>query len=1028
TPPGCDRPIAILVAGVSTRLPLNDTYRAFYDLITAAVTSAVANARAYEEERKRAEALAEIDRAKTAFFSNVSHEFRTPLTLMLGPLEDELAERVGPLPPARRARLETAHRNTLRLLKLVNTLLDFSRIEAGRVQASYEAINLDHYTVDLVSGFRSAIEKANLTLTVDCPPLPERVYVDKDMWEKVVLNLLSNAFKHTFDGGIHTTLTWCGDCVEFAVADSGVGIPEAELPRLFERFHRVKGAKSRTHEGTGIGLALVQELIRAHGGKMRVESREGRGSTFTVSLKTGRAHLPAERTEAPRSRPSTATGATAYVEEALHWVTDMPAQFASLSPHVGASVNVCDATDLPPGSRPRILWADDNADMRDYVRRLLAEHYDVTAFSDGATAVAAALAHPPDLVLTDIMMPGVDGFGVLRQLRADERTQTIPVILLSARAGEESSVEGLEAGADDYLVKPFSARELLARVRTHLELGKLRREWAAKLELEVQARTSELRQTTRNLEIQIDERKRAEEALRENEERTNFALSAGRMGVWEVDFAANQLTWSDTMAPVFGVTPDKAPKTTKEFFQLVHPNDRRRMEVSIERVFAGERNFAVEFRAIWPDGSTHWLYGSAQASYDGDGKPIRLIGIGVDISERKSLEEQLRQAQKLEAIGQLAGGVAHDFNNLLTAILGFSELLIAGLAPNAPERADLLEIKKAGERATGLTRQLLAFSRRQILQPAVLDINALIGGMEPMLKRLIIENVDFMVSLAPHVGRIKMDPTQLEQILVNLAVNAADAMARGGKLTIETANVTLDEHYQQRRLPVTPGEYVMLAVSDTGVGMDEATSGRIFEPFFTTKDVGKGTGLGLATVYGIVKQSGGDIHVYSEVGRGTTFKIYLPRVTAAASGASHQPRVPDEIARGSETILLVEDDDSVRRLVRLMLERTGYRVVEAGNPKEALRLANEFGRPIDLLLSDVIMPESEGPPLFNRLVREHPAVRVLYMSGYADEAIVRHGVLVEGTPFLQKPFTPRALTQKVRDVLDAPVPTTVSSQ
>ena len=253
-------------------------------------------------------------------------------------------------------------------------------------------------------------------------------------------------------------------------------------------------------------------------------------------------------------------------------------------------------------------------------------------------------------------------------------------------------------------------------------------------------------------------------------------------------------------------------------------------------------------------------------------------------------------------------------------------------------------------------------------------------------------------------------------------------MAQGGKLTIETANVTLDERYQQRHLPVTPGEYVMLAVSDTGVGMDEMTSGRIFEPFFTTKDVGKGTGLGLATVYGIVKQSGGDIHVYSEVGRGTTFKIYLPRVTAAASGASNQPRVPDETARGSETILLVEDDDSVRRLARLMLERTGYRVVEAGNPKEALRLANEFGRPIDLLLSDVIMPESEGPPLFNRLVREHPAVRVLYMSGYADEAIVRHGVLVEGTPFLQKPFTPRALTQKVRDVLDAPVPTTVSSQ
>src|ERR1700704_5819224 len=282
TPPGCEKPVGILVAGVSSRLALNETYRAFFDLLAATVTTQVANARAYEEERKRAEALAEIDRAKTAFFSNVSHEFRTPLTLMLGPLEDELAECVSPLPPARRERLETAHRNSLRLLKLVNTLLDFSRIEAGRVQASYEAIMLDTYTAELVSGFRSASEKANLTLTLDCPPLPERVYVDKDMWEKVVLNLLANAFKHTFDGGIRTTLNWCGDRVEFAVTDSGVGIPEAELPRLFERFHRVKGAKARTHEGTGIGLALVQELVSLHSGVVCIESEEGKGSSFTV--------------------------------------------------------------------------------------------------------------------------------------------------------------------------------------------------------------------------------------------------------------------------------------------------------------------------------------------------------------------------------------------------------------------------------------------------------------------------------------------------------------------------------------------------------------------------------------------------------------------------------------------------------------------------------------------------------------------------------------------------------------------------
>ena len=437
TPPGCERPMAILVGGVSSRLPLNATYRAYYDLVVAAVTSALANARASEEERKRAEALAEIDRAKTAFFANVSHEFRTPLTLMLGPLEDELGELASPLPPVRHERLNMAHRNALRLLKLVNTLLDFSSIEAGRIQASYEATDLATCTAELASVFRSAIEKGGLTLTVDCSPLPEPVYIDREMWEKVVLNLLSNAFKHTFAGGIHVSLRWLRDYAELAVMDSGVGIPEAELPCLFDRFHRVKGANSRTNEGTGIGLALVQELIRVHGGTVRVESRVGKGSTFTVTVKTGHAHLPADRLGAQRSQTSTGTRADAYVKEALSWVTDMEAASTPLSSPVEAAgcSSLREVAQPRSAARPRILWADDNADMRDYVRRLLSERYDVTAVSDGTTALTAALATPPDLVLTDVMMSGRDGFSLLRELRAAERTRTIPVILLSARAG-----------------------------------------------------------------------------------------------------------------------------------------------------------------------------------------------------------------------------------------------------------------------------------------------------------------------------------------------------------------------------------------------------------------------------------------------------------------------------------------------------------------------------------------------------------------------------------------------------------------
>ena len=495
TPPGCDQPFAVLVAGVSARLPLNEVYRHFYDLIVAAVTSTVANARAHEEQRQRSEALAEIDRAKTAFFSNVSHEFRTPLTLMLGPLEEELGEKASPLPADRRERLDLAHRNALRLLKLVNNLLDFSSIEAGRINASYEPTDLAASTAELASAFRSAIKKGGLSLTVDCPPLPEPVYIDREMWEKIVLNLLSNALKHTFVGGIRVSLKWCGDCAELSVADSGVGIPEAELLGLFDRFRRVKGAKSRTHEGTGIGLALVQELVHLHGGIVRVESQEGKGSTFTVTVKAGSAHLPADRLGTQQSQSSSAQRATTYVGEALQWTSGISAASTSSPVEADGTPLLGEATVATAARRPRVLWADDNADMRDYVGRLLGTCYDVMTVSDGTTALATALAKPPDLILSDIMMPGLDGFALLRELRANQRTRTIPVILLSARAGEESAVAGLEIGADDYLVKPFSARELLARVATHLRMGRLRREWAIELERRVQ----ELAQTNQSL-------------------------------------------------------------------------------------------------------------------------------------------------------------------------------------------------------------------------------------------------------------------------------------------------------------------------------------------------------------------------------------------------------------------------------------------------------------------------------------------------------------------------------------------------
>jgi len=481
TPPGCKRPVGVLVAGVSSRLALTDAYRAFYDLLAAAVTSEVANARAYQDERMRAEALQELDRAKTQFFSNVSHEFRTPLTLMLGPIEEELAEHDNPLPQARRERLETAHRNSLRLLKLVNNLLDFSRIEAGRMEASYEPVQLAAYTEELASVFRSAVEKAGLTFVLSFPVLPEPVFVDPEMWEKIVLNLLSNAFKHTFEGSIAVALRWCGDHVELAVSDTGVGVPAAELGHLFERFHRVRGTRSRTYEGTGIGLALVRELVQLHGGTVRVDSQEGKGSTFTVTIKTGTAHLPAERVRAAGA-PTTAR-ASAYAEESLHWLpnTDEPVMVA-LPSGESNGLPVLPGASASGLHRPRIVVADDNADMRNYVSRLLGEDYEVVAVADGWKALEAVQARPVDLVLSDIMMPNLDGFGLLRELRASSQTRMIPVLFLSARAGQESAVEGLNAGADDYLAKPFSSQELLARVRTHLDLDRVRRAWANELE------------------------------------------------------------------------------------------------------------------------------------------------------------------------------------------------------------------------------------------------------------------------------------------------------------------------------------------------------------------------------------------------------------------------------------------------------------------------------------------------------------------------------------------------------------------
>ncbi|MBF6589491.1 MAG: PAS domain-containing protein [Ktedonobacterales bacterium] len=478
--PGQEHAHGVLVAGISPRRALDDEYRGFFSLVAGQVATAVTNARAYEEERRRTEALIALDRAKTDFFSNVSHEFRTPLTLLLGPLEEVLAEGAATLSPTQRERLEMARRNGLRLYKLVNTLLDFSRIEAGRLAAASEPTDLATLTAELASTFRSAIERAGLRLVVECPPLGQPVAIDQDLWEKVVLNLLSNAYKHTFEGEIRVRLRQVGTAVELEVRDTGTGIAAADLPHIFERFYRARGARARTHEGTGIGLALVRELIHLHGGEVRVASTLDQGSTFTVRIPLGSAHVAAAHSNTAPPLTSTALGAAPYVEEAERWLTSASG-LPTLSERSSVLAGAPRTNGARPAPRARILLADDNADMREYVARLLGQRWLVTAVGDGAAALAASRAHPPDLVVADVLMPRMDGFQLLRALRDEPRTRAVPVLLLSARAGEEATIEGLEAGADDYLVKPFSARELLARVNAHLELARLASESAARV-------------------------------------------------------------------------------------------------------------------------------------------------------------------------------------------------------------------------------------------------------------------------------------------------------------------------------------------------------------------------------------------------------------------------------------------------------------------------------------------------------------------------------------------------------------------
>jgi PAS domain S-box-containing protein len=1186
----------VLIAGLNPCRLYDDAYRSFLNLAAGQIGAAIGYAQAYEEERRRAEALAEIDRAKTTFFSNISHEFRTPLTLMLGPLEELLARpQPGVSADAHkpgadvddRALIEITHRNGLRLLKLVNALLDFSRIEAGRMQIHTQPTDIASFTAELASLFQSAIEAAGLRLELEMPASPVIVQLDREMWEKVVMNLLSNAYKFTFFGTIRVTVRVLeGGGVEVGVTDSGIGIAAEEVPRLFERFHRVAGAPGRSVEGSGIGLAMVQELVKLHGGTVAVDSRLGEGACFTVVLPRGAMLVP---TSDAAVHAAMSQHARTYVDAALRWspeheLLDETAASASVSASVAGAGESKSAS-------ARLLVVDDNADLREYMSRILrAAGHDVRLAADGEAALDAARADPPDLVLSDVMMPRLDGFGLLRELRADPLLRDTPVLMLSARAGEEALVDGIEHGADDYLTKPFSSRELLARVSGNLQLARLRRE--TELKLREESRTLEIlnrvgstvaaeldlkravqivtdaateltgaafgsffynvlddsggsymlytlsgvpqdaferfpmpRNTavfgptfkgegvvrvdditqdpryghnapyrgmpeghlkvrsylaapvqSRNGEVvgglffghpepgvftaraerivagiaaqaaiaidnarlyeaaqrEIAERAKAQSALHDlNEtlERRVIETVADRDRLWEL--SEDLLVVADIEGRLQRVSPSWSSALghnmhwlmSRSYVDLVHPDDVAIVSAHLAELRRTGLPVRYENRFKRIDGTWRWVAWTLAL----DPATSRIHGVGRDVTADKETaealrhaEEALRMAQKMEAIGKLTGGVAHDFNNLLQVIGGNLQLLAKDVAGAEKPEQRVRNALAGVARGASLASQLLAFGRRQPLAPKVVNLGRFVRGLDDMLRRALGDGVEIETIVSGGLWNTLVDPFQVENALLNLAINARDAMNGHGKLTIEAGNAALDHAYTRRNVDVTPGQYVMLAVTDTGSGMSPTVRERVFEPFFTTKPEGQGTGLGLSMVYGFVKQSGGHVKIYSEEGHGTTIRIYLPRVREEEDLETNVDAGPAK--GGTETVLIVEDDEEVRTTVVEMLSDLGYRVLKAKDAQSALAIV-ESGVPIDMLFTDVVMPGPLRSTELARKARERlPTIAVLFTSGYTDNAIVHAGRLDEGIELLSKPYTHEALARKFRYVLQSQNP------
>lgn len=987
------RPFGAFIAGLNPYRQFDEAYRSFLELFVGQLAAGIASARAFDEERKRARALAEIDRAKTSFFSNVSHEFRTPLTLMLGPVEDMLQEESL----ARgRDRLVLVHRNGQRLLKLVNGLLDFSRIEAGRVTALYQPTDLARYTADLASVFSSAMEKAGLRYHIRCDALSEPVYVDRDMWEKIVLNLVSNAFKFTLHGEVRVTVERRDNAVALSVSDTGCGVPAEELPRLFERFHRVEGVAGRSHEGTGIGLALVQELVRLHGGSVTAASELGRGSVFTVTVPLGRAHIPPEHI-ANTEEVMGAGRALGYVEEALRW---LPTHDSNGGPETTDSVHALDPnrSAVPAADRRHVLVADDNSDMRDYVVRLLSAHYAVEAVADGALALASAQRRRPSLILSDVMMPHLDGFGLVRAIRSDPYLASVPMILLSARAGEEATIEGMELGADDYLVKPFSARELLARVKSQIE------------------------------------RAGYEQALLATQRQLEAALAAAKMAAWEWDATNDRIEVSETVVDVFGLRPDQSLRTSLEGFSLLHPDDVDRHRALVHGSLREGGSYFSQFRIIRPiDGELAWLEERGTAKVDRDTGLLRLVGVVMDITERKRGEDRTNELLQAERAArgeaertarikdEFLATLSHELRTPLNAIIGWAHLLAQGGAEREPLEEGLRIITRNARTQAQMIDDLLDMSRiisgkvRLDVQVVHLAdvVSAAIDTVTPSAEA---KDIELDAILDPHAGDVHGDPNRLQQVIWNLLSNAIKFTPKGGSISVVLKRVT---------------SHLELSVTDTGQGIASDFLPHVFERFrqadaSTTRRYG-GLGLGLSIVKQLVELHGGTITADSKGPlQGSCFEISLPiaalRPHRPGSEQRERPATPTPMAYAAvdhesapairgKRVLVVDDDRDARDVVTRLLSEFGATVIAADSA--ATGLASLEGDAFALVICDIGMPVQDGYDFIGSMRRLPPdkggATPAIALTAFARPEDRRRALKAGYDMHLAKPVEPAEL-------------------